>query len=86
MPRGSTGSSRRPDAASVHREGIMELNDALRIPLAPSVVRDALQDIALLRASIDHCESFARLSRGEYVLTRTTRMPWARNFAATSST
>lgn len=49
----------------------MELNDALRISLAPSEVWDALQDIALLRASLDNCESFSRLSRGEYALTLT---------------
>jgi carbon monoxide dehydrogenase subunit G len=49
----------------------MELNDALRIPLAPSVVREALEDIALLRASFDHCESFAQLARGEYAITLT---------------
>ncbi|MBN3791207.1 SRPBCC domain-containing protein [Burkholderia sp. Ac-20353] len=49
----------------------MELNDALRIPLAPSVVREALEDIALLRASFDHCESFAVLAHGEYALTLT---------------
>ncbi|MFL9873235.1 CoxG family protein [Paraburkholderia megapolitana] len=49
----------------------MELNDALRIPLALSDVRDALQDIALLRASLDNCESFNRLGHGEYALTLT---------------
>ncbi|PXW24306.1 CoxG family protein [Paraburkholderia caballeronis] len=49
----------------------MELNDALRIPLAPSVVWDALQDAALVRASFAHCESFHRLSPGEYALTFT---------------
>ncbi|WP_179403472.1 CoxG family protein [Burkholderia guangdongensis] len=49
----------------------MELNDALHVPLAPSIVRDALDDLALLRASFDHCESFAALSRGEYALTLT---------------
>ncbi|MBN3821225.1 carbon monoxide dehydrogenase, partial [Paraburkholderia sp. Se-20369] len=49
----------------------MELNDALRIPLAPSVVRESLEDIALLRASFDHCESFVELARGEYALTLT---------------
>lgn len=49
----------------------MELNDVLRIPLAPSVVREALEDLALLRASFDHCESFARLAHGEYALTLT---------------
>ncbi|KVW34733.1 CoxG family protein [Burkholderia ubonensis] len=49
----------------------MELNDALRVPLAPSVVGDALEDIALLRASFDHCESFVELTRGEYALALT---------------
>ncbi|MFM0735826.1 SRPBCC domain-containing protein [Paraburkholderia xenovorans] len=49
----------------------MELNDALRIPLAPSDVWDALQDLALLRASLDNCESFTRLAHGEYELTMT---------------
>ncbi|RFU46900.1 CoxG family protein [Paraburkholderia sp. DHOC27] len=49
----------------------MELNNALRIALAPSEVWDALQDIALLRASLDNCESFSRLARGEYELTLT---------------
>ncbi|NPT54320.1 CoxG family protein [Paraburkholderia elongata] len=49
----------------------MELNDALRIPLAPSDVWDALQDLALLRASLDNCESFTRLGQGEYALTMT---------------
>lgn len=49
----------------------MELNDTLRVPLAPAVVRDALEDIALLRASFDHCESFAKLARGEFALTIT---------------
>jgi len=49
----------------------MELNDALRIPLAPSSVWDALQDIALLRASLENCESFTRLAGGEYALTLT---------------
>lgn len=49
----------------------MELTDALRIPLAPSAVRDALQDIALLRASLENCESFSRLPSGEYALTLT---------------
>ena len=49
----------------------MELNDALRIPLAPSDVWDALQDLALLRASLDNCESFTRLGHGEYALTMT---------------
>lgn len=49
----------------------MELNDALRIPLVPSDVWDALQDLALLRASLDNCESFVRLASGEYAVTLT---------------
>src|SRR5580698_5464458 len=49
----------------------MQLNDALRIALAPSDVWDALQDLALLRASLDNCESFTRLASGEYALTLT---------------
>ncbi|MFM0045915.1 MULTISPECIES: CoxG family protein [Paraburkholderia] len=49
----------------------MEVNDALRIPLTPSDVWDALQDLALLRASLDNCESFTRLGHGEYALTMT---------------
>src|ERR1700744_2096339 len=49
----------------------MELNDALRIPLAPSDVWEALQDLALLRASLDNCESFTRLAHGEYELIMT---------------
>lgn len=49
----------------------MELTDALRVPLAPSAVREALQDIALLRASLENCESFSRLPTGEYALTLT---------------
>jgi carbon monoxide dehydrogenase subunit G len=49
----------------------MELNDALRIPLGASDVWDALQDLALLRASLDNCESFTRLAHGEYALTMT---------------
>ncbi|WP_144162884.1 CoxG family protein [Paraburkholderia sp. BCC1885] len=49
----------------------MELNNALRIALAPSDVWDALQDLALLRASLDNCESFTRLAGGEYALTLT---------------
>jgi len=49
----------------------MELNDALRIPLAPSVVWEALQDSALVRASMEHCESLRRLGPGEYALTLT---------------
>lgn len=49
----------------------MELNDALRIPLAPSEVWNALQDLALLRASLDNCESFTRLAEREYTLEMT---------------
>ncbi len=49
----------------------MELNDALRIPLAPSAVWDALRDLALLRASLDNCESLDRLAHGEYELITT---------------
>ncbi|WP_206953971.1 CoxG family protein [Trinickia acidisoli] len=49
----------------------MQLTDALRIPLAPSAVRDALQDIALLRASLENCETFSRMPSGEYGLTLT---------------
>ena len=49
----------------------MELNDTLRVPLAPPVVRDALEDLALLRASFDHCESFVKLAHGEFALTIT---------------
>jgi carbon monoxide dehydrogenase subunit G len=49
----------------------MELTDALRIPLPPSVVCDALQDIALLRASLENCETFSRVPSGEYALTLT---------------
>ncbi len=49
----------------------MELNDALRVPLAQSEVWDAMQDLALLRASLDNCESFSRLAGGEYALSLT---------------
>lgn len=49
----------------------MELTDALRVPLPPSAVCDALQDIALLRASLENCETFSRLPTGEYALTLT---------------
>jgi carbon monoxide dehydrogenase subunit G len=49
----------------------MELNDALRVPLSPSEVWDALQDLALLRASLDNCESLRRFQGGEYLLTMT---------------
>jgi len=49
----------------------MELNDALRVPLAPSEVWDALQDLTLLRASLDNCESLRQLQGGEYLLVMT---------------
>lgn len=49
----------------------MELNDALRIPLEPSAVWQALQDAALVRASLEHCESLRRLGPGEYAITLT---------------
>ncbi|CAM2152009.1 MULTISPECIES: CoxG family protein [Paraburkholderia] len=49
----------------------MELNDALRIPLEPLAVWQALQDAALVRASLEHCEMFRRLGAGEYALTLT---------------
>lgn len=49
----------------------MELNDALRIPLAPSDVWAALQDLALLRASAEHCEALTRLSADDYSLALT---------------
>jgi uncharacterized protein len=47
----------------------MEVTDALRVPLEPAQVRMALGDLALLRASLDNCESFVRLAGGEYALT-----------------
>lgn len=49
----------------------MELNDALKIPLSASAVWDALHDPALVRASLEHCESFHRLGPGEYAATLT---------------
>jgi carbon monoxide dehydrogenase subunit G len=49
----------------------MEVADALRIPLEPGQVREALGDLALVRASIDNCESLVRLAGGEYILTLT---------------
>ena len=47
----------------------MEVTDALCVPLDPAHVREALGDLALLRASLDNCESFTRTAGGEYVLT-----------------
>ncbi|MFM0321651.1 CoxG family protein [Caballeronia glebae] len=47
----------------------MEVTDALCVPLEPAHVREALSDIALLRASLDNCESCTRTPGGEYVLT-----------------
>src|SRR5580698_1843128 len=47
----------------------MEVTDALRVPLEPAQVRMALGDLALLRASLDNCETFVRLAGGEYALT-----------------
>jgi len=59
----------------------MELNDALRIPLAPSEVWDALQDLALLRASLENCESLRQLQGGEYALAMTVPLgPWGGPF------
>ncbi|GJH18957.1 carbon monoxide dehydrogenase [Caballeronia novacaledonica] len=49
----------------------MEVTDALCVPLDPAHVREALSDLALLRASLDNCESFTRTPGGEYVLTLT---------------
>ena len=49
----------------------MELTDAVRISLAPSVVADALSDLALVRASLENCEAFSRLPGGEFSLTLT---------------
>ena len=47
----------------------MEVTDAFRVPLDPAHVREALGDLALVRASLDNCESFARTPGGEYALT-----------------
>lgn len=47
----------------------MEVTEALRVPLDPAHVREALGDLALLRASLDNCESFTRTPAGEYALT-----------------
>jgi carbon monoxide dehydrogenase subunit G len=71
--RASIGSIRRLDTTGQFTEGgiAMELTDALRIPLAPSAVWNALRDIALMRASLENCESFARLPSGETALTLT---------------
>jgi uncharacterized protein len=49
----------------------MEVDEALRIPLDMARVREALADIALLRASLDNCESFTRSPSGEHTLTLT---------------
>ncbi len=49
----------------------MELTDALRIPLDPSIVAESLDDGALLRASLENCESFERRPGGEYALVMT---------------
>ncbi|AXF21586.1 carbon monoxide dehydrogenase [Burkholderia pyrrocinia] len=49
----------------------MELNDTLRVALALPVVREAFEDLALLRASFDHCESFEKLAHDEFALTIT---------------
>jgi carbon monoxide dehydrogenase subunit G len=46
----------------------MDLTDALSIPLGRSAVAEALRDGALLRASVENCESFARHPSGEYRL------------------
>ncbi|CAN7491629.1 carbon monoxide dehydrogenase [Trinickia sp. LjRoot230] len=46
----------------------MELTNALRIPLDITEVANALSDTALVRASLENCESFARLSSGEYAI------------------
>lgn len=47
----------------------MEVTDAFRVPLDPVHVREALGDLALVRASLDNCESFSRTPNGEYALT-----------------
>ena len=49
----------------------MKLTDAVRIPLPPSAVRDALCDGAILRASLDNCESYTRLRSGGHGLVLT---------------
>ncbi|SAL80055.1 carbon monoxide dehydrogenase subunit G [Caballeronia peredens] len=47
----------------------MEVTDAFRVPLDPAHVREALGDLALVRASLDNCETFTRSPLGEYALT-----------------
>jgi carbon monoxide dehydrogenase subunit G len=78
MHRASIVSTRLPDLPTPQEkqtsaifawEAQMEVTDALRVPLDPAHVREALGDLALLRASLDNCESFARLPGGEYALT-----------------
>jgi uncharacterized protein len=49
----------------------MELTDARFIPLSPVAVGKALTDGALLRASLENCESFARRPTGEYAIVMT---------------
>lgn len=49
----------------------MEMTDAVRICLAPSAVAHALSDPALVRASLENCETFSRLPDGEFLLTLT---------------
>lgn len=49
----------------------MELTDAVRIPLAPAAVAEALSELALVRTSLENCEAFSKLSDGEYALTFT---------------
>jgi uncharacterized protein len=49
----------------------MEVTDALQVPLEASRVREALGDLALMRASLAHCESFTRSAHGEYALALT---------------
>jgi uncharacterized protein len=47
----------------------MEVTEALRVPIEPEQVREALSDLTFLRASLDNCESFTRTPNGEYALT-----------------
>jgi carbon monoxide dehydrogenase subunit G len=49
----------------------MELTDAVRVDLAPAAVAQALSDLALVRASLENCETFTRLPDGEFALTFT---------------